>query len=188
MPLSNKSIVNSLLSAAAGSLLATHSASAAPLITTVYNENTDIAGGDFSETFETADSLPGAEQISGDLDGTIDADFFKIPGLTSGATFNLSINYLGSDAFSTVRVRDDIGGDIGTTFFTHAFATSSSGTITGTVPTAGNLIVDIQHNTEFGGGSYSMNLSVVPEPATATVSLLGAAAVALAVRSRKKVS
>ena len=190
--LPHKSIVNSILSAAAGSLLAAHSASAAPIIITTYNENNDIPGGDFSSTFAAADILPNAEQVSGDMDSSVsDADFFKISSLTPGALFSLAITYNDplTQTNASVTVRNDSYADIGNTVFANDFSfTSTSGTITGTVPISGNLIVDIQQNAESTGASYSMNLSPIPEPATATVSLLGAAAVALAVRSRKKVS
>ena len=189
--LPHKSIVNSILSAAAGSLLAAHSASAAPIIITTYNENNDIPGGDFSSTFAAADILPDAEQISGDMDSNSDPDFFKISSLTPGASFSLAITYNDplNQTSASVTVRNDSNADIGNTVFANNFLVpSSSGTITGTVPISGNLIVDIQQNAESVGASYSMNLSAIPEPATATVTLLGAAAVALAVRSRKKVS
>ncbi len=189
MSLPSKSIVSSLLSAAAGSLLAAHSVSALAIITS-YNENTDIAGADFSNTLAGANSLPGALQISGDLDGGfLDPDFFKTslaPGtFTLGITYNNAINTL---TVASITARDDSGTAIGNMVFSSNTAGSSTGTITGTVPANGFLVVDIQQSAEGTGSSYSMNLSVVPEPETATVALLGAAAAAIAARSRKKVS
>ena len=187
MPLSNKSIVSSLLSAAAGSLLVAHSASAS-IVT--YNESS-ATGADFSNTFAGANVLSGKQQVFGDMDAAgFDPDFFKLSNLTPSNTFSLAINYSNTArAASSFTIRDDNQANIGSSVFTPALSGSSSGTITGTVPTSGNLIVDLQQiGNEVSGSSYDVTLSTVPEPAPVTVLLLGAAFAALALRRPKKES
>ena len=187
MPLSNKTVLNSLLSAAAGSLLATQSASAG--VVTTFDE-TSLSGGDFSNTLAGANDLTGIRQIFGNMDSNPDPDFITVPGLTASTPFTLDIKYNNPDVsgFYVVTVRDSANNQIGTTFFA-SNTMNSTGSITGAVPLNGSLFVEIEQSVETGGaaGNYELNLTAVPEPSTATVALLGAAAVALAAR-RKKVS
>ena len=119
-----------------------------------------------------------------------DPDYFKLSNLTAGNTFSLAINYSNTaGATSSFTIRDDKQANIGSSVFVPATTGSSSGTITGTVPFGGNLIIDLQQSgNEVSGSSYDVTLSTVPEPAPVTVLLLGAAFAALALRRPKKES
>lgn len=186
----NKSLTSALLLAAGGSLLARSSAEAA---ITTYDENTQAPGGDFAGTFALRTLLPAPTRtVNGDMEfsGGFDADFYTYTGLTPGGTFTLDITAGNPTNLyqATFQVLDDTQTQIGATA-TYAFNDpNGSRQITGTVPATGNLTIDIQQSAEGSSGvpSYTTILSVVPEPATTTLALLGGVIAALVARRRSK--
>ena len=184
--------VSSVILAAAGGTLLAQSSSQAAI--TTYDENTQAPGGDFGGTFALRLVLPvGTTTVNGDMEfsGGTDPDFYTYTGLIPGQTFTLDITAGDAVSFyqATFQVLDDTQTQIGATAI-YAF-NDPSGTmrqITGTVPGTGNLTVDIQQSAEGGGAvpSYTTTLSVVPEPATATLALLGAVVAALVAKRRGK--
>ena len=185
-----------LLVAAGGTLLGRGTAQAA---ITTYDENTQAPtppggpSGDFGNTFALRTLLPAPTRtVNGDMEfsGGTDPDFYTYTGLTAGQTFTLDITAGDPASFyqATFMVLDDSQAQIGATA-TYLF-NDPNGTrqITGIVPGTGNLTVDIQQSAEGGSGvpSYRTVLSVVPEPATTTLALLGGVVAALVARRRSR--
>ena len=174
---------SALLLTAAGSLLAQSSAQAQ-----VYDENTTAPGGDFGNAFAGRTTLTlGTMQVNGDTEfaGT-DPDFYTYTGLLSGQPFTLGITAGADSDFyqATFMTLDDNQTQVGSTASYAGDPAGTMRTISGTVPASGNLTVAIQQSAEEGSVAYSTSLSVVPEPATTTLALLGAVVAGLVARRR----
>jgi hypothetical protein len=172
-----------LLFAAAGALLTTSAAEAA-----TYDENTTALNGDFGNTFTLRTTLPPTtDLVTGNVDGSPDPDFYTYTGLLGGGQFSLKITAGDGGNYSgTFSVLNDTQGQIGSQAVYSGDPAATQKIITGTVPLSGNLTVSIQQSVESGSAAYSTALTVVPEPATTTLALLGAVVAGLATRRRTK--
>ena len=171
-----------LLTAACAGLLTAGMATApqdAVAQTGVFNESS-LPGGDFSNSFATADVLPadvgtifGAVSFAGGLDA------FQFVGLEPGTTFGAVVSTDPSFAEIIVRLGDSAGNGLGS-----FFASDPATTIL--VPADG-VVVGVVSFFETPG-SYELNITAtsaaVPEPGSGSLLALGAAGL-LGLRRKK---
>ena len=162
-------------------LLAASCLTAAAASATTFNE-TSLGSGDFPNAFASATSLPiGTDVVLGAYQGNLsqDIDFFKFVNLLAGASFTVSAT--SPSGFALLSVFNSGQTQIGTT----QVYSSAAGTVSGTVPGNGMLVLQLA-NSE-GGGPYTVTLTgpvSTPEPATVGLTALGLAAAAIAARRK----
>ena len=126
----------------------------------------------------TATHSSGVTEIIGGINPTSDADFFSISGLTAGGNYTINGIYGASARYG---VLNSAGGTL-------SGLLTNPGSMTGTTPNDGILIIQVQQNEQVATYDLTLDASTssVPEPSTlSTVGLALAAGVAMRRKLKK---
>ena len=119
---------------------------------------TSVAGADFGNTFAVRNDLgAGVTEVIGAINPTSDVDWFRIDGLTAGSTFTINGVFTGGARYG---IFDNANVNL-------VPLATNPGTMTGTVPTDGILVVQVIQNEALA--TYDLTLGTTagtPEPST----------------------
>jgi hypothetical protein len=145
---------------------------------------------DFGNTFALRTPLIVGTDLVNGSSILPDVDFFEFSGLAGGGSFDIAlsaaVNFFQGTAFT------DANSALGTPSIVN-FGSTPPQHITGTIPSDGKIVIQIIGAFEGGGGAYTVGLTAplaatVPEPASALLTGLGAAALALRNLKRRKLN